>query len=101
MTLKLLNRLPYCLAIAHALLLIAVFVLVEVSHDPQAWLFFIIVFKVDYPASVGIKYPSDISTATGNMGDWLTFGMFLILGSAWWFLLGWVVSKLVLRARGD
>jgi hypothetical protein len=31
---KLSNALPYCLAIAHALLVIAVFVLIQVSHDP-------------------------------------------------------------------
>jgi hypothetical protein len=101
MTSKLSDRLPYCLAIAHALLVIAVFVLIKVSHDQQAWLFFIIVIKADYPASIGIKYLSDMPTATGNTGDWLTFGMFLILGSAWWFLLGWIISKTVLRARGD
>ena len=56
MTPKLSNTLPYRLAIARALLVIAVFVLIKVSHDPQAWLFFIIVFVVDYPTSIGIKY---------------------------------------------
>jgi hypothetical protein len=96
---KLSNTLPYCLAIAHALLVIAVFVLIKVSHDPQAWLFFIIVFAADFPASIGIKYLSDIPTASGNMGAWFTFGIFLLLGSAWWFLLGWVISKLVSRRR--
>jgi hypothetical protein len=98
---KVSNTLPYCLAVAHALLVIAVFVLIKVSHDPQAWLFFIIVSRADYPASIGIKYLSDMPTASGNTGDWLTFGIFLILGSAWWFLLGWIISKLALRARGD
>lgn len=97
---KLSNRLPYCFAIAHALLVVAVFVLIKVSHDPQAWLFFIVVFKTDYPASIGMKYLSDMPTAGGNAGDWLTFGIFLILGSAWWFLLGWAISNLVTRARG-
>jgi hypothetical protein len=96
---KLSNTLPYRFAIAHALLVIAVFVLIKVSHDPQAWLFFIIVFAADYPASIGIKYLSDIPTSSGNMGDWLTFGIFLLLGSAWWFLLGWVISKLVSRGE--
>ena len=96
---KLSNALPYCLAIAHALLVIAVFVLIEVSHDPQAWLFFIIVFAADFPASIGMKILSEIPTASGNMGGWLTFGTFLLLGSAWWFLLGWVISKLVSRWR--
>ena len=91
---KLSNAIPYCLAIAHALLVIAVFVLIQVSHDPQRWLFFIIVYLADYPASIGIKYLSEIPTASGNMGGWLTFGIFLLLGSAWWFLLGWVISKL-------
>jgi hypothetical protein len=95
-----LPTLPCCLAIAHALLVIAVFVVIKVSHDPQAWLFFIIVFAADYPASIGIKYLSDIPTASGNAGDWVTFGVFLLLGSAWWFLLGWVISRLVSRARG-
>jgi hypothetical protein len=95
---KLSNILPYCLAIAHALLVIAVFVLIEVSHDPQAWLFFIIVFAADFPASIGIKFLSDaLGMSSGNMGGWLTFGIFLLLGSAWWFLLGWVISKLVSR----
>ncbi|HEY2468899.1 MAG TPA: hypothetical protein VGI45_13810 [Terracidiphilus sp.] len=95
---KLSNTLP-CFAIAHALLVIAVIVLIKVSHDPQAGLFFIIVFVANYPASIGIKYLSDIPTASGNMGDWLTFGIFLLLGSAWWFLLGWVISKLVSRGE--
>jgi hypothetical protein len=96
-----LSRLPYCLAIAHALLVIAVFAAIKVSHDPQAWLLFTVVFAADYPASIGIKYLSDIPTASGNAGDWLTFGIFILLGSAWWFLLGWVISRLVSRARGD
>jgi hypothetical protein len=96
---KLSNMLPYCFAIAHALLVIAVIVLIKVSHDPQAGLFFIIVSVADYPASIGIGYLSDIPAASGNMGDWLTFGIFLLLGSAWWFLLGWVISKLVSRGR--
>ena len=98
---KLSSKLPYYLAIAHALLVVAVFILMKASHDPQAGLFFIIVFTVDYPASIGINYLSDIPTATGNTGDWLTFGIFLLLGTAWWFLLGWVISKLVSKARGD
>jgi hypothetical protein len=98
---KLSSTLPYCLAIAHALLVIAVFVLIKVSHDPQAWLSFIIVFVADFPASIGIKYLSDIPTARGNMGDWLTFGIFLLLGSAWWFLLGWGISKLVSKGVTD
>jgi|SRR5580698_2183211 hypothetical protein len=98
---KLSRKLPYYLAIAHALLVVAVFALIKTSHDPQAWLFFIMVFAVDYPASIGIKYLSDIPTATGNTGDWLTFGIFLLLGTAWWFLLGWVISKLASKARGD
>ena len=98
---KLSNTLPYLLAIAHALLVTAVFVSIKFSHDPQAWLFFIIVFAADYPASIGMKYLSDIPTASGNTGDWLTVGIFLLLGSAWWFLLGWIASKLISRARGD
>jgi len=98
---KLSTALPYCLAIAHALLVTAVFVLIKVSNDRQAWLFFIIVIKADYPASIGIKYLSDMRTATGNTGDWLTFAIFILLGSAWWFLLGWIISTTVLRARGD
>ncbi len=98
---KVLSRIPRWLAIAHALLVIAVFVSIKVSHDQQAWLFFIVVFAVDYPASIAMKYLSDIPSATGNTGDWLTFGIFLILGSAWWFLLGWIISKLLSRARGD
>jgi hypothetical protein len=96
---KLSNTLPYCLAIAHVLLVIGVFVLIKVSHDPQAWLFFIIVFAADFPASIGIKYLSDIPTASGNMGEWFTFGIFLLLGSAWWFLLGKVISKVISRLR--
>lgn len=97
---KLSNTLPYCFPIAHALLVIAVFVLIKVSHDPQAWLFFVIVYAADYPASIGIKYLSEIPTAiSGNTGDWLTFGIFLLLGSAWWFLLGWFVSKQVSRGE--
>jgi hypothetical protein len=96
---KLSNTLPYCFAIAHALLVIAVFVLIKVSHDPQAWLFFIIVFAADFPASIGIKYLSDIPTASGNMGEWLTFGIFLLLGSAWWFLLGWAIKGGIEGAR--
>jgi hypothetical protein len=73
--------------------------LIKVSHDPQAGLFFIIVFVADYPASIGIKYLSDMPTASGNMGDWLTFGIFLLLGSAWWFLLGWVYLKAGIEGR--
>jgi hypothetical protein len=95
-----LSTLPCWLAIAHAVLVIAVFAAIKVSHDPQAWLFFTVVFAADYPVSIGIKYLSDIPAVTGNAGDWLTFGIFLLLGSAWWFLLGWVISKLVSRARG-
>ena len=98
---KLLTALPYFLAIAHAVLVTAVFILIEVSHDPQAWLLFIIVFAADYPASIGIKYLSDMPTVGGNTGDWFTFGIFLLLGSAWWFLLGQLVSKLLSRARGN
>ena len=96
---KLSNALPYCVAVAHALLVIAVFVLIQVSHDPQRWLFFVIVYLADYPASIGIRYLSEIPAACGNMGDWLTFGIFLLLGSAWWFLLGCVISKLVSRGE--
>jgi hypothetical protein len=98
---KLSNTLPYYFAIGHALLVIAVFVLINVSHDPQAWIFFIIVFAADYPASIGMKYLSDIPAVGGNTGDWLTFGIFLLLGSAWWLLLGWAISKLVSKARGN
>lgn len=101
MKLKLSSMLPGGFATAHALLVVAVFILIEVSHDPQAWLFFLIVYAADYPASIGMKYLSDIPTATGNMGDWLTVGIFLVLGSAWWFLLGWITSRLISRARGE
>ena len=98
---RLSNTLPYFFAISHALLATAVFVSIKFSHDPQAWLFFIIVFAADYPASIGMKYLSDLPTVSGNAGDGLTFGVFLLLGSAWWFLLGWIGSKLISRARGD
>jgi hypothetical protein len=63
---KLSTALPYCLAIAHTLLVTAVFVSIKVSHDPQAWLFFITVFVADYPASIGIRYLSDMPTVAGN-----------------------------------
>jgi hypothetical protein len=94
---KLLRWLPIVLASLHAVVTLLIFIR-AIRAPERSGLLPVVMFYVDYPISIGLGRLSNVLPDDSPVEQRLTFDAitFLVLGSAWYYLLG-ILVRLAIR----